>query len=277
MVSPIEKKVQAVISSLPADFSVYQFAEAFKRQYPTVWAGILRGFSDKPKVDGGGQARPAELTAYLIRLIRSANQSASRQSTKQDASATPEQDETPDSKARIKLPDRLKAEFNERAREILKRDRERRLAGKTNNTTAEIRRAQEQAYRLGFWDGVNGQSNEDPAGNGVLTWIEIPPRPRKVFEALCRSSWSGSEDISTYRIPRSCALYSQRHGKWYLSHSVPGVLARGVGDQTIKILLRLGLLATGNSRNGPYVIVSYAGWGCWKKYLQENPGAPVLP
>jgi hypothetical protein len=87
-----------------------------------------------------------------------------------------------------------KRQFRETARNILHVAKGKRRLGNAVDTAGAVARAMEQAYRLGFEQGLKGPvaavanpviAAVDAPNSGAMNWTLIPPRTRSTFWSIC--------------------------------------------------------------------------------------------
>src|SRR4051812_12768297 len=137
-----------------------------------------------------------------------------------------------------------KVRFREMAREIVAKDRHDRRYGQTVDTAGAIARALERVYRQGFEDA---QADHPTAklkvvpDAGPFEWAMIPPRPRTAFWSICLFCLGRGDrpDDGGYRGPE----ITERGTPGWRLVAFSDRDIKIIGENTLKPLLRLGLLA----------------------------------
>jgi len=156
------------------------------------------------------------------------------------------------------------ATFRDAGRDIVRKDRDERKAGRSVDTAGAIARALERAYRLGFDDAQHGTPvRMVPPPGAPMAWDLIPRRPRSAFYGLCLRTLSlGSRPETSARLVPAT---TERRGTpgWRL---VVGDTPEGHGsvhaERTIRILVRHGLLETAGDGSG-HLVLSARGRATW--------------
>lgn len=176
---------------------------------------------------------------------------------------------------KAKIPLLTKAEFREKARAIVQKDRDQRRHGLTVNTAGEIALALERAYREGYQAALSDEPQQGGDERRELAWIEIPPRPRATFESLCNFSWRQPRAMPEYVVADVALLWWPPLKKWFIAGHLRDPSEKGKSDQSVQILIRLGLLTVAERGGQKFAFVSREGWECWQRYLEENPTYPT--
>lgn len=175
------------------------------------------------------------------------------------------------------------AEFRERARQIVRKDRGDRKLGLTVDTAGAIARALADAYARGFAEASSGSAvfssklpSEDQAD--IVEWMLIPPRPRSAFWTACLFILGDDDEAG----PRDAANTLGYLATATTARTTPGWQVVGrqgyvhhwvIADRSVRPMVRLGLIeAHGTAPNR--LVITAKGEGTWREFLRRGGRFP---
>ncbi|MGF7212963.1 hypothetical protein GGE65_007599 [Skermanella aerolata] len=167
-----------------------------------------------------------------------------------------------------------KVRFREMAREIVAKDRHDQRYGQVVDTAGAIARALERVYRQGFEDAQTDCPTAKPEvvpDEGAFEWTMIPPRPRTAFWSICLFCLGRGDrpDVDGYMVPET----TERGTPSWRLVAFNDRDIKVIGENTLKPLLRLGLLAL--TEDTPRrLIVSDRGVAARKRFVERGGQFP---
>ncbi|MER8600505.1 hypothetical protein NKH09_21845 [Mesorhizobium sp. M1339] len=175
-----------------------------------------------------------------------------------------------------KLNRQLRAHFKEGARRIVARDRAARRYGQSQNTIGEIERALADAFLLGRDAREIGALNK-PLTQGLVEWIEIPPRARdtlfSVTGGFCRKH--GQQTSSLVALER---IFVNRRHRWRVIGD-DSVQAKTFSDGGVLPLVKLALLERSAESNTSLRLTELGIATCrefWRRWNDRDPTLPLM-
>jgi hypothetical protein len=171
---------------------------------------------------------------------------------------------------------RLLAEFKERAREIVSRDRAARRLGQSQNTIGAIERALARAFKLGrASQSGDADTKLDPSDDGAIDWVQIPPRSRNTLWSLSvgHARWKNGEG------PPLLQHFSDNgRDRWRIAGEISATMDSfskgGVGP-----LVRLGILEPADGTGGLLRMTEKGVATCkefWRRWDAHDPTLPLM-
>lgn len=162
-----------------------------------------------------------------------------------------------------------KAEFRERARDIVQTDREKRKWGMPVDTAGAIARAMEKAYQRGRKEEREGEPEYEPTDDSYIEWLLIPPRPRMAFWSICLNLLGQEPQFRTPEGGIELMRDSRnRRYRWVLmsnwDEEGPYTQHNMWGPKTIKPLIARGLLAETDETRA---VLTEKGIASWREAL----------
>lgn len=176
---------------------------------------------------------------------------------------------------------RLLAEFREKARRIVTKDRSLRKLGISVDTAGAIARAMSDAYAIGFAHGSVQRADVEPhpaeTDVGFVEWMLIPPRPRSAFWTTCLFTF-GHDALAAAREPPpgghlKSATTTRMTPGWRVAGMRHTPANHVIADRSVQPLLRLGLVAPLPDTSGDLVVTDL-GHATWREFLRRGGRYP---
>jgi hypothetical protein len=170
-----------------------------------------------------------------------------------------------------------KAEFRERASEIVAKDRDSRRFGRSVDTGGAIARALEQAYRLGVAHAAAPHAEapqhslSQAAPDAPVAWHTIPSRSRSIFDRIARFEWivvlTPNADPWAAQPDRwSCYWdWGENHGR---ADRIE--LADSFSVTTLAPIVRLGLMEVRMFEGKTFLDVTAKGKATWRAAVEAG-------
>jgi len=169
------------------------------------------------------------------------------------------------------------AGFRDVGRDIVRKDRDGRKAGRSVDTAGAIARALERAYRLGFEDAQRGTPVRMVLPpDAPMAWDLIPRRPRSAFFGICLRTLSfGSRPEASARLVPATTERRGTLGWRLVVVDTPEERDSVDAERTIRILVRHELLEAAGDGSG-HLVLSARGRATWWMAVEARGTFPEL-
>lgn len=167
-----------------------------------------------------------------------------------------------------------KGVFREVARDILRKDRDGRKYGVSQDTGGAIARALEQAYKLGLVHAVEGEMTGRPKSsdhNAPLAWTSLPSRPRAAFDSIVRFNWIVVLAPNAKPFAAQSDLWAC-YWDWGERKSAEAriELARTYAIATLQPIVRIGLMEESIVKGATFLQITAKGRDTWERGIRDG-------
>ena len=167
-------------------------------------------------------------------------------------------------------------EFREAARAIVQKDRESRKYGGSVDTGGAIRRAMEQAYKLGLEHGRQPHAViHAPTPDEPLAWKSIPPKARNIYLQILSLGWIvvlAPRDGSWLQTKDQWDCYWDRGDKRPANERIE--FAASFSVSTLAPLIKLGLMIERKFESKVFLEQTAKGKATWQHAIANGHVRP---